>query len=202
MPGDFESNLKKYGELAVRVGLNLQPDQRLIVRAPIAAAELVRAVAASAYDLGCRYVDVLYGDEQLELIRFEHAARDSFEEYPSWQVQGLAGRAKEGDAFLRVSGDDPDLLKGQDPELISLTRRIASEQSRPLLDYITRMAVNWCVISAAVPPWRRVSFPRRPPPTRSDCCGMRSSACAASRPAIPRPPGRSISITSKGGASC
>ena len=50
MPGDFESNLKKYGELAVRVGLNLQPDQRLIVRAPIAAAELVRAVAASAYD--------------------------------------------------------------------------------------------------------------------------------------------------------
>ena len=96
MSGDFESNLKKYGELAVRVGLNLQPDQRLIVRAPVAAAELVRAVAASAYDLGCRYVDVLYGDEQLELIRFEHAARDSFEEYPSWQVEGLAGRAREG----------------------------------------------------------------------------------------------------------
>ena len=162
MPGDFESNLKKYGELAVRVGLNLQPDQRLIVRAPIPAAELVRAVAASAYDLGCRYVDVLYGDEQLELIRFEHAARDSFEEYPAWQVQGLAGRAKEGDAFLRVSGDDPELLKGQDPELVSLTRRIASEQSRPLLDYITRMAVNWCVISAAVPPWAARVFPEAP----------------------------------------
>ena len=112
MPGDFESNLKKYGELAVRVGLNLQPDQRLIVRAPVAAAELVRAVAASAYDLGCRYVDVLYGDEQLELIRFEHAARDSFEEYPSWQVEGLAGRAGEGDAFLRVSGDDPGPAEG------------------------------------------------------------------------------------------
>ena len=94
MPGDFESNLKKYGELAVRVGLNLQPDQRLIVRAPIAAAELVRAVAASAYGLGCRYVDVLYGDEQLELIRFEHAARDSFEEYPVLAGRG-AGRARQ-----------------------------------------------------------------------------------------------------------
>lgn len=155
----FEECLKKYAELAVRVGLNLQDDQRLIVRAPLEAAELARVVSAAAYDAGCRYVDVMLQDEQQQLIRFEHAPQDSFEEYPMWRAEGLTGCAKRGDAFLSISGNDPDLLKGQDADLIALVRKMESEQARPLRDYISRMAVNWCVISAAVRPWAARVFP-------------------------------------------
>ena len=54
---EFETKLARYADLAVKVGLNLQPNQRLMVRAPIEAAELVRAISRSAYDAGCRYVD-------------------------------------------------------------------------------------------------------------------------------------------------
>ena len=82
MTTNFDQNLEQYALLAVKVGLNLQPDQRLIVRAPLDSAELVRAISKVAYDVGCRYVDVLYSDDQLEVIRFEHAPRDSFKEYP------------------------------------------------------------------------------------------------------------------------
>ncbi len=162
VPADQNSNLKSYADLTVKVGLNLQKDQRLVIRAPIEAAALVREITSAAYDLGCRYVDVLYGDEQLELIRFEHAPRDSFEEFPTWRVEGLTGCAERGDAFLRIAGDDPDLLKDQDPDLVSLTRKVASEQSKPLQQYMTRMATNWCVISAAVAPWAARVFPDVP----------------------------------------
>ena len=89
MTTNFDQNLEQYALLAVKVGLNLQPDQRLIVRAPLDSAELVRAISKVAYDAGCRYVDVLYSDDQLEVIRFEHAPRDSFEEYPAWRINGL-----------------------------------------------------------------------------------------------------------------
>ena len=159
MTTNFDQNLEQYALLAVKVGLNLQPDQRLIVRAPLDSAELVRAISKVAYDVGCRYVDVLYSDDQLEIIRFEHAPRDSFEEYPAWRINGLTKRAEQGDAFLRISANNPDLLKGQDSNLISLTRKIESEISQPLLSYITKMAVNWCVISAAVEPWAQRVFP-------------------------------------------
>ena len=71
----------------------------------------------------------------------------------------MVERAEAGDAFLTVDGSNPDLLQGQDPELVSLTRKVASEQSQPLRNYITRMAVNWCVISAAVAPWAARVFP-------------------------------------------
>ena len=62
----FEARLARYAELTVRVGLNVQPDQRLVVRAPIEAVELTRAVVAAADDSGWRYVDVIWSDEHLQ----------------------------------------------------------------------------------------------------------------------------------------
>ena len=91
----FQDDLAKYAELTVKVGLNVQSDQRLVINAPIEAIDLTRAVVAAAYDVGRRYVDVIWRDEQLELIRFEHAPRDSFEEFPSWRVDGLSRVVKE-----------------------------------------------------------------------------------------------------------
>jgi aminopeptidase len=165
----MQENLSRYAELAIRVGLNLQPGQHLVVRAPIEAAELARALAASAYDAGCPYVDVIYGDDQLDLVRFQHAPADSFEEFPTWRVNGMLERAEQGAAFLTVAGGNPDLLKGQDPDKVATTMRAASEQSKPFSrGYITNMRVSWCVISAAVAPWAARVFPDVPPREQVD----------------------------------
>jgi aminopeptidase len=155
----LQEDLAKYAELTVKVGLNVQPDQRLVVRSPIEAVDLVRAVSRAAYDVGCRYVDVLWADEQLQLIRFEHAPRDSFSEFPDWRVDGLLACAKSGDAFLSISGNDPDLLKGQDADLISLVKKTEAEKGRPFGALVSRSAMNWCVTSAAVAPWAARVFP-------------------------------------------
>tara|TARA_Y100000588_G_scaffold240422_2_gene254165 strand:+ start:449 stop:1690 length:1242 start_codon:yes stop_codon:yes gene_type:complete len=155
----FEARLARYAELTVRVGLNVQPDQRLVVRAPIEAVELTRAVVAAAYDSGCRYVDVIWSDEHLQRIRLEHAPRDSFEEYPDWRMDGLLSCAERGDAFLSISGNDPDLLKGQDTDLIAKVRKIEAQKGEPFGKLISRSAINWCVTSAAVSPWAARVFP-------------------------------------------
>ena len=159
----LKKNFEKYADLAIKVGLNLQPDQRLVIRTPVEAVDLTRALAKAAYDVGSRYVDVVYGDEELDLIRFEHAPQDSFKEFPTWQINGMIERAEEGAAFLSVSGNNPDLLKGQDPELVSLVNKVASEQTKPFRgEFISKMTVNWCVISAAVAPWAARVFPDLP----------------------------------------
>ena len=145
------------------MGLNLQPGQHLVIRAPIESAPLTRALAARAYDAGCPYVDVSYSDDQLQLVRFRHAPADSFGEFPAWRVKGMIERAEQGAAFLTVAGGNPDLLKGQDPERVATTMRAASEQSKPFSrGYITNMRVSWCVISAAVAPWAARVFPEAP----------------------------------------
>src|SRR3990172_4969726 len=113
MASKFEKNLKKYAELAIRVGVNLRPGQRLLVRAPspygvaFEHAPLVHHIAESAYKAGARLVDVFWGDEQMELIRFAQAPRDSFTEYPRWKAIGPLDYAERGDAILTISATDP-----------------------------------------------------------------------------------------------
>ena len=167
MPGaDTDPRLASYADLAIQVGLNLQPGQRLVVSAPIEAAPFVRLVAESAYKLGARYVDVVWGDDALRLLRFQHAPRDSFEEFPTWRADGMLSCAKRGDAFLSVHATDPQLLEDQDPELISTAQRIEQIHRRPYLEYITRDKVNWCVVSLPIPSWANRVFPDLPEANR------------------------------------
>ena len=56
-----DDRLSAYARLAVRVGVNLQPGQRLAINALVEHAPLVRVIARESYEAGASYVDVLYG---------------------------------------------------------------------------------------------------------------------------------------------
>jgi aminopeptidase len=160
---DFQQTLQKYAELTVKVGLNLQSGQRLLImKAPLEAAPLVREIASSAYQAGARLVDVMWGDEELVRARFRHAPRDSFAEYSTWQAKGMEESARRGDAILSIQGLDPDLLGDQDPEAVATYQKTRWEYLRPTLDYIERRAINWTVIAAPVPAWAAKVFPDLP----------------------------------------
>ncbi len=163
MQMDFESKLQKYADVIVRAGLNLQPGQKLVIMAPVQTAVLVRKVAASAYQAGCRFVDVLWNDEQVVLARYQYAPRDSFEEYAAWMPQALQSYVNEGAAVLSLLAADPDLLKDQDPALIQTAMQTQMKHNRAVLEQIGGNQVNWCVISMPVPAWAGKVFPGLPP---------------------------------------
>ena len=146
MSYDFDQTLEKYADIIVRVGLNLQPGQRLLFSAPIEAAAPVRKVTAKAYDAGARLVDVVWSDEKTTLIRFQHAPRDSFEEFPVWRAKAMEDIFRNGDASLSLYAEDPDLLKDQDPNLVSTAQKAAMQHQMPALDLLVRNAANWLVV--------------------------------------------------------
>ncbi len=159
---NFEQKLKKYAEVIIRMGVNLQPGQRLIISAPLEAAPLVRLLVEFAYKRKCRLVDVFYRDEQLALIRFKNAPRDSFKEYPTWKTDALVEVMKKGGAILSVLGDDPDLLKGQDHKLITTVQRVVHQEAKKYRKYTMKNKVNWCITSAATFTWAAKVFPQLP----------------------------------------
>ena len=84
-------SLEAYSDLVVRVGLNLRAGQRLIIIGPLAnggasleAAPLVRRIAVSAYRAGAPLVEVLWGDEELLLLRVPARAARSFGQFSEW----------------------------------------------------------------------------------------------------------------------
>lgn len=85
MVSNFEARLERYADAAIHAGLNLQRGQRLMMIGPrltggVApeATPLVRALAATAYRAGSPLVEVLWGDEALQLLRFRDAIPESF----------------------------------------------------------------------------------------------------------------------------
>jgi len=59
-----EVQLKKYAELAVRIGVNLQKNQLLIIHSDIQNATFARLIQTVAYNAGASNVFIDWTDEQ------------------------------------------------------------------------------------------------------------------------------------------
>ena len=157
--------LKKYAEVIVKVGLNIRKGQRLIITnsrirgVPLHAAPLVREVAHSAYEAGARYVDVIWGDEELLRSRLQNAPRETLTEYPTWQITGLMDFVKGGDAMLTILADNPDLMAGLDPDAVATLQQVHLENYKPVGTAVSRNAINWCLVAASSPAWAAKIFP-------------------------------------------
>ena len=157
--------LQKYAEAIVRVGLNLREGQRLIITnatargVPPAGRDLVHAVTKAAYAAGARFVDVIWGDEEMLRLRLQHAPADSFNEYPKWHVSGILDMLEKGDALLSIYANDPDVYHGLDSERLGAMQHSHLENWAPISTLVTRNASNWSIAAAAAPAWAAKIFP-------------------------------------------
>lgn len=165
MPHSFESYLRRYAELIIRIGLNLQPDQKLMIIGrgdTVSVAPLVREVATAAYQAGARYVDVLWSHEQLTKIRLQHAPEESLTEVPAWLNSALMETAANGGAVLNIFAADPVLLADENPAHVAALQQARRASIKPFSALIRRDALNWCGAAAVVPGWAAQVFPDLP----------------------------------------
>lgn len=155
----FEQKLEKYAELGVKIGVNIQPGQTLVVNAPISAAEFVRLVTILAYEAGAKNVHVEWGDEELTKIKFEKAPDEAFKEYPMWKAKGYEDMAKEGCAFLFIVSNNPDLLKGIDPSRIATANKTSSKALEKFREYTMSDRVSWSILAVPSKEWAKKVFP-------------------------------------------
>jgi len=170
MPRAFDQMLRAYAELTVRIGLNLQPRQRLLIIGPVAnggcsleAAPLVRQITAAAYDAGAQLVETVWGDESLLAARLTHAPRDSFDEFSAWLPTALVEHVEAGHAVLSIYANDPDQLKAYPPDVVSTLQQATARAVRPFREQISRNRTNWGVVAAAAATWAARVYPDLPP---------------------------------------
>ncbi|MFX1523257.1 MAG: aminopeptidase [Promethearchaeota archaeon] len=176
LSSNFEVNLERYVEVIVKVGLNLQPGQRLLIGTPsstsygvsLELAPLIRLIAKKAYQAGAKLVDVFWDDDQIRLIRYQNAPKDSFAEYPKWRADAGFDIAKNDDAMLIFPIRNPDLLSEQDPNLILTTRKASLENNKPANDLRRKGKVNWSAIAAPLEDWTNKVLPHIPQEERKE----------------------------------
>jgi aminopeptidase len=171
---EHQALLQKYAEAIVRVGLNLREGQRLIITnaaargVPPAGRALVHEVAKVAYAAGAKYVEVLWGDEEMHRIRLQMAPADSFDEYPKHPISAVMDMINNGDALLSIYANDPDAFAGLDSERVGAMQKSHLQNYSPISVGVSRNAVNWCVVASASPAWAAKIFPDLKPEEAED----------------------------------
>jgi len=157
---NLEELKKDYASLLIKGGLNIQKGQRLAINCPIECADFARLCSKAAYEAGCREVLFRWYDDELTKQRFLYAEGDVFDKADPWDVLFSDMISEEGAAWLAIYAEDPENLKGVDPDRIKrnqITRGKAMEKFR---QRETRNEFPWCVASVPTKGWAKAVFPR------------------------------------------
>jgi aminopeptidase len=160
---DFESRLRTLAEVIVRVGLNLQRGQRLLITEPYelqgvarSADRLVAAVQAAARDAGYRQSarpEIIWGDGAR--IR-EFAAKadwSGFTRVVTANAAVMQAAIDDGDALLFLQGSQPQLMADIPAERVAELRRLGWDTFGPIAQQLLSGVTNWTAVPAPSAAW-------------------------------------------------
>lgn len=157
-----KSDIKKYAELLIKTGVNLQKGEMLVISAPVNAVELVRETTKQAYKNGASNVNVLWNDEVVTKMGYKYRTKKQLAEVPDWIVQQREYFIDKKIAYLVIISDDPENLKGINPEKIAISRRATGKALKKFREYTGSNKIRWSIAAYPNKSWAKKMFPQLP----------------------------------------
>ena len=154
----FDEKILDYANLIVKVGLNLQPGQNLIINAPISTHDFVKNIAQKAYDNGVKEIYYRWNSEELDFLRYKNANEEVFNNYPQWLADGYTEIAKDNTAVLSIYASNPELFSSIDTNRIKNDTKAKALAMKKYKDFVINGGCNWCVISIPTKGWANSIF--------------------------------------------
>jgi aminopeptidase len=152
---------ERLAELLVGFGANVQPDQIVSVNCEPGKEPYARAVAASAYKHGARFVDVSWFDPWVKRARIEHAREETLDFVPPWYGDRMIALGEHRAARIGLSGPiAPGLLDDLDPARAGRDQLPMLKESGKLVGERT---TNWTIGPAPTLAWARLVHPDMEP---------------------------------------
>jgi aminopeptidase len=152
-----EERLRRYAELAVRVGANVQPGQEVVVLCLVEHAETARAVVREAYRAGASRVEVRYGDEHVRRAAIELGPEEMLGCSPEHLVQQVRSWRESKPALIQLTGDpEPELLSDLDAALVGKSE--ARDLRAAYVPLVTESIINWAIVASPTAGWAQALF--------------------------------------------
>lgn len=151
---DVAELMRRYADVAVRVGINLQKGQYVLIQAKLEHAPFVRVLTQTAYEAGARYVTVMYHDDHVRKALISHADDQDLAWTPPHLLAAMQHVEETGGARISVTGDaEPNLLSELDPA------RVGAAKMRDLahlnMGQVNRRSVSWTIVACPNEGWAR-----------------------------------------------
>jgi aminopeptidase len=152
MSEPYDLLLEKYAALVVRVGVNVQPGQEVVINAVPEQADAARAVAAEAYRVGASRVSISYDDPHLQRAAVEHAPEELLGKTQEHTLAQVRAWDDSRPALVSLSGNPfPTLMEGLDPT--RLARSAPIDLIQQVMGLITTNKLAWTVVGAPTKGW-------------------------------------------------
>lgn len=155
------ATLERFADLVVRFGANVQPGQIVSIGTEIGKEDVTRALVASAYRHGARFVDASYFDPHSKRARVLHADPDTLDWVPPWYGQRMLALGHEQAARIGLTGPvEPELFDDLDPALVG---RDQLPFVREIGQVVNERSTNWTAAPAPTAGWAALVHPELEP---------------------------------------
>ena len=155
----MQNKLIEYAKVIVRVGVNLQKGQTLVLSCPVECAEFGRMIAEEAYEAGAREVVMRWNDDLLTRMKYLRADDEVFDELADWLKTLYYEYAEKKAAIVHIAASDPEYLKGVDPDRLRRSTVVMGRELKEYRDMQMRNEFPWCAVSVPIPVWATKVFP-------------------------------------------
>ena len=150
--------LREYAKLIVRVGVNVQKGQEVIVHAGLDQPEFVQMVVEEAYKAKAKKVAVEWSYQPLTKTHVRYQSVKTMGEVTEWEKARLEHYCNVLPARIHLTSADPDGLKGVNMGKVSK----ANQMSYPILKPYRDRRENkeqWCIAAVPGKAWAKKVFP-------------------------------------------
>lgn len=158
----MKTRLEKYAELAVKVGVNVQKGQLLVINALVDAKEFVRLLVKEGYKAGASNVIVRWSDAEVNKEWYLHAEESELESVKSWVVDQLKYVVDNGGCVISITSPNPGLLKDVPGNRLQKAQIANSKATKFYSEHMMANRSQWVVVAAPNEDWAKKVYPNLP----------------------------------------
>ena len=156
-----KSLLKKYAELIVKVGANVQKGQDVQLYVNVDQEDLANFVVAQCYKMGANYVTVNWMSDKISNTHYKKASFKALSYIPEWKLEKEKYINKTLPVAIFIESSSPDAMKGVNQAKLVKVNQAVYPILKPFRDE-RENKYQWVIVGAASKEWAKKVFPELP----------------------------------------
>lgn len=150
--------LKKYAELVVKVGVNVQKGQGVVLRCSIDQGKFAALLTEAAYKAGAKWVEIQWQYQETDKLDQNYQTLAQLSQVTPWELAREEYMLAELPALIYVLSDDPDGLNGVDQEKLQRSFAARKQAVKKYRD-ARENKYQWTIVAAPSSQWAKKVFP-------------------------------------------
>lgn len=150
--------LRKYAELIVRTGANVQKGQVVTLTVAVEQHEFAALITEECYKAGAKKVNLDWSYDTASRMHYLYADEETLSKVLPWEEAKMKQMVEDLPCRIFIESEDPDAMAGVDPEKLSRVARSRSTVMKPYRNAIEGKH-QWVIAAVPSGKWAMKCFP-------------------------------------------